>query len=76
VQHKRPYANISSFSINRDEEEVLFAMGSLFRIQSIEKLDRMNNIPVIYLQMIDQQELDESYGKSYSGTVHLVLRLS
>ncbi|CAF3945015.1 unnamed protein product [Rotaria sordida] len=75
VQHKRPYANISNFSIYRDEEEVLFAMGSLFRIQSIEKLDRMNNIPVIYLQMIDQQELDESYGQSHSKTVHLVLRL-
>ncbi|CAF2850325.1 unnamed protein product [Rotaria sp. Silwood2] len=76
VQHKRPYANISSFSAYRDEEEVLFAMGSLFRIQSIEKLDRMNNIPVIYLQMIDQQELDGSYEQSHSKMVHLVLRLT
>ncbi len=28
VQHKRPYANISSFSMYKDEEEVLFAIGS------------------------------------------------
>ena len=60
VQHKRPYANISNFSMYRDEEEVLFAMGSLFRIQCIEKLDRMNNIPVIYLQMIDQNEINSN----------------
>jgi hypothetical protein len=58
IQHKRPYANISSFSMYKDEEEVLFAMGSLFRVQCIEKLDRMNNTPVIYLQMIDQNEID------------------
>jgi hypothetical protein len=58
IQHKRPYANISKFSIYTDEEEVLFAMGSLFRIQYIQRLDRMNNIPIIYLQMIDQKEID------------------
>jgi hypothetical protein len=75
VKHKRPYANISSFSICRDEEEVLFAMGSLFRIQSIEKLDRMNSITVIYLQMIDQQQLDKSNEISCLETVHLVLPL-
>jgi hypothetical protein len=55
VQHKRPYANISRFSIYADEEEVLFAMGSLFRV---ERLDRMDNIPIIYLQMIDQNIID------------------
>jgi hypothetical protein len=58
VHHKRPYANISKFSIYSDEDEVLFAMGSLFRIQYIERLDRTSNIPIIYLQMIDQKEID------------------
>ncbi|CAF2537696.1 unnamed protein product [Rotaria sp. Silwood2] len=61
VQHKRPYANISNFSMFSDEDEVLFAMGSLFRIQYIDILDRINNIPVIYLQMVDQKETDYNY---------------
>ncbi len=58
IQHKRPYANISKFSTYVDEEEVLFAMGSLFRIQYIQRLDQMDNIPIIYLQMIDQNEIN------------------
>jgi hypothetical protein len=58
VQHKRPYANISKFSIYSDEDEVLFAMGSLFRIQDIQILDRIDKIPIIYLEMIDQNEID------------------
>ncbi|CAF1089465.1 unnamed protein product [Adineta steineri] len=58
IQHKRPYANISKFSIYQDEDEILFSMGSLFRIQSIEEFDGMNNTPIIYLQMIDQKEID------------------
>jgi hypothetical protein len=57
VQHRRPYANISSFSVFNEEDEVLFSMGSLFHIQYIKRLDRMDNIPIIYLQMIDQQEI-------------------
>ncbi|CAF0978985.1 unnamed protein product [Rotaria sp. Silwood1] len=61
VQHKRPYANISNFSMFNDEDEVLFAMGSLFRIQYIDKLDKINNIPVIYLQMVDQKEIDYNF---------------
>ena len=58
VQHKRPYANISQYSMYSEEEEVLFAMGSLFRIQNIQQLDRTTNIPIIYLQMIDQNEIN------------------
>jgi hypothetical protein len=61
VQHKRPYANISKFSIYSEEDEVLFAMGSLFRIQDIQRLDRMDNIPIIYLQMVDQNEIDYNH---------------
>ncbi|CAF5220469.1 unnamed protein product, partial [Rotaria magnacalcarata] len=61
VQHKRPYANISNYSMFSDEEEVLFAMGSLFRLQYIEKLDKMNNIAVIHLQIIDQKDIDYNF---------------
>lgn len=53
----RPYANISQLSRYNDEEEVLFAMGSLFLIQNIEELDRTNPLPVIYLKLIDALEV-------------------
>ena len=53
----RPYANISQFSRYNDEEEVLFAMGSLFLVQTIHELDRTNPLPVIYLKLIDAQEV-------------------
>jgi hypothetical protein len=42
----------------QDEEEVLFSMGSIFRIQHIEILDKTDNIPVIYLTLIDLKELE------------------
>ena len=54
----RPYANISKYSMFQDEEEVLFSMGSIFRIQHIEILDKTDNIPVIYLTLIDHKELE------------------
>lgn len=59
--NQRPYGNISQFSHYKDEEEVLFAMGSLFTIQKIEELDRTNPLPVIYLKMIDPSELNGSF---------------
>lgn len=46
----RPHANISDFSICRDEEEVLFAMGTIFLLEKIVPLDQTNPIPVIYLE--------------------------
>ena len=61
AKHQRPFANISQFSDYPDEEEILFAMGSIFRIQSIQDLDRMNPVPVIHLQMIDPVEIDRNH---------------
>ena len=58
IEYKRPYANISNFSVFSDEDEVLFAMGSIFRIQYIDILEKVNNIPVIHLQLVDQNEID------------------
>ena len=44
-----------------DEEEILFAIGSIFRVQYIETLDKINNIPVIYLTLIDRKEFLHQY---------------
>lgn len=63
VQHRRPYGNISNFSTFADEDEILFAMGSIFRVLYIENLDNIKNIPVIYLQIVDQKEIKS---KSFS----------
>lgn len=59
--NERPYGNISQLSRYKDEEEVLFAMGSLFRIQTIEPLDRTNSLPVIYLKLIDPIEINGTF---------------
>ncbi|CAF5040550.1 unnamed protein product [Rotaria sp. Silwood1] len=39
---KRPFCNIKNFSYFQDEEEVLFSMATVFRIQSIQKSDSTN----------------------------------
>ena len=59
IPSARPYANISQFSIYQDEDEVLFAMGSLFRIRSIEQLDDRNSIHVISLEIIQPTYIEE-----------------
>lgn len=61
LANQRPYANISQLSNYLDEEEVLFAMGNIFRIQAIEELDRKNPIPIIYLKMIDWVEVSRNH---------------
>jgi hypothetical protein len=52
----RPYANISRHSLFPDEDEVLFAMGSVFRIGVIRQLPNADHVWVIYLKTIDQQD--------------------
>ena len=49
---QRSYAKISHFSNYGDEEEVLFAMGHIFRVQSIEQLDRTNSLPLRGLEFL------------------------
>lgn len=56
---QRPYAKISHFSNYGDEEEVLFAMGHVFRVRYIERLDQTNSLPVIHLKMVTGNELQE-----------------
>jgi len=52
----RPYANISHYSLFPDEDETLFAMGSVFRVGNIRELTNADNIWVIHLKMTDQQD--------------------
>jgi len=52
----RPYANISRYSLFPDEDEVLFGMGSVFRIGNIRQLPNADDIWVIDLIMTDQQD--------------------
>lgn len=58
-QSPRPHANISHFSVYPDEEEVLFAMGSLFRIRSIDRLEPERKMPVIVLELTEPTYIDE-----------------
>jgi hypothetical protein len=55
--HSRPYANISHFSLFPDEDEVLFAMGSIFRIGNIRQMPNADHVWIINLQMIDGRSL-------------------
>ena len=34
----KPFANIKEISYNKDEEEVLLSIGTIFRIDSLEKM--------------------------------------
>ncbi|UJR32556.1 hypothetical protein I4U23_020017 [Adineta vaga] len=49
----RPYANISRYSMFPDEDEVLFAMGSIFQIGNIRELPDAENVWIIYLKTYD-----------------------
>lgn len=56
---KRPFANISKFSQMKDENEVLFSVGTIFQVNSVEKLT--DKIWILCLQLYDDdnREIDE-----------------
>jgi len=56
VAHTRPYANISHHSLFPDEDETLFAMGSIFYIGNIRQLPDADNIWIIYLKSVDLRD--------------------
>ena len=60
----RPYANISLYSLFQDEEETLFAMGSVFHVGNIRPLANVDNVWVIYLKTIGKN--DPRFTKSVS----------
>ena len=61
LDYIRPYGDISQFSVFPDEEEILFCMGSIFRVGNIESLDHMSDVSVIHLTALSIQEMD-TYG--------------
>jgi len=52
----RPYANISEYSLFPDEDEVLFSMGTIFKMHNIRRLTSEDNIWVIYLTTVEQND--------------------
>jgi len=54
--HTRPYANISHHSLFPDEDETLFAMGSVFRVGNIRQLPDADNIWIIHLKSVNLQD--------------------
>ncbi|CAF3831650.1 unnamed protein product [Rotaria magnacalcarata] len=56
----RPFACISQTAFIPEEEEVLFSMGSLFRVQPFETLITEENISVINLTLVEPSELTKN----------------
>ncbi|CAF4379094.1 unnamed protein product, partial [Rotaria sp. Silwood2] len=52
----RPVADISKCSVYPDEEEVLFSMGSIFRVHNVDIFNTKDNIPIIHLTLMDIKE--------------------
>jgi hypothetical protein len=59
IEKTRPYANINFYSTYVEEDEVLFALGSVFRIEKVNIISVNDNVPVIHLKMIDESELPQ-----------------
>ena len=57
IENTRPYANIHLYSVNEDEDEVLFSIGSVFRVEKVENLSNNEAVEVIYLTMVDENDL-------------------
>lgn len=57
IERTQPFANIDLYSVNEDEDEVLFSVGSVFRVEKVECLPNNESIMVIYLTMIDERDL-------------------
>jgi hypothetical protein len=59
ITNTRPYANINFYSTYEEEEEVLFALGSVFSIEKVDFLSVNDNVQVIHLKMIDERDLPQ-----------------
>ncbi|CAF2045517.1 unnamed protein product [Rotaria magnacalcarata] len=64
IENKRPYANINCFSAYEGEDEVLFSIGSIFRIEKVDELSDIDHIIVIHLKMADENELPQELATS------------
>jgi hypothetical protein len=61
IENTRPYATVNFYSAYEEEDEVLFALGSVFRIEKVDLLSSTDNIQVIHLKMIDENDLPQEY---------------
>jgi len=59
IKNTRPYANINFYSTYEEEDEVLFALGSVFSIEKVEFVSVNDNIQVIHLKLIDEKDLPQ-----------------
>ena len=57
ARRTRPYADVCCYSMFPEEAEILFAMGSIFRVEKLNPPTRTDNYWVINLKTIDQNEL-------------------
>ncbi|CAF4115310.1 unnamed protein product [Rotaria sp. Silwood2] len=55
VKNVKPYANISSYSYFQTEAEVLFMLGSIFKIQSVKKQD---DVSIINLRLESEYDAE------------------
>ncbi|CAF1611745.1 unnamed protein product, partial [Didymodactylos carnosus] len=56
-----PFADITRYSYVQDETEILFSIGAVFRILSVEQLDDSNQIHYVRLELCTENELEELY---------------
>ena len=61
IKKTQPFASIHTLSAFEDEEEVLFAPGSIFRITKVDNLSDLDPILVIHCVMIDESKLEAEY---------------
>ncbi|CAM4876392.1 unnamed protein product [Rotaria socialis] len=64
IENKRPYANINCFSVYEGEDEVLFSIGSIFRIEKVDVLSDNDHIIVIHLKVADANQLPQELATS------------
>ena len=75
IEESKPYANIQHMSYFHDENEILFCLGTSFRIINVDKLPENQNINYVKLELCTQQtqqvrklkeEIIGTLGKDYS----------
>ncbi|CAF1547190.1 unnamed protein product, partial [Didymodactylos carnosus] len=59
IENTRPYANVNFYSAYEEEDEVLLALGSIFKVEKIDFLSVNDNVQVIHLKMIDENDLPQ-----------------
>jgi hypothetical protein len=59
IENTRPYTNINFYSTHEEEDEVLFALGSVFSIEKVDFLSVNDNVQVIHLKLIDEKDLPQ-----------------